>query len=420
MFEGMRKARVSVRACLTAVALGACAVGVAGCGEESSSSESGAANGRPAAASDTVAKARELTELAGTSLVYGPGTGPVDVNSLRAPEADDIKPISYEPGKDKKRVAIVSCSPISGTCAHMSRTAEKFLAKLQIETRVYESDYTPAGNQRAVDNAIGIKPDAIYLVSIQPVTISQQIARAKAAGIKVVAGVGTNKINKGDLDAYVAPGYNMFQALSALQLIAASDGKAKVKWLSAPEFPELEEQAGIDVFKQNCSDCELSEGTETAAQVTSPVLMGQLMVSTLRKDPDLDYIQLASACADLGAANAAVRGAGDAVVSAPGCGATAIAAMNAGNLPFVAGTVESWAVLQGIDQILRLLAGEDPIPEEKTGPGAFLLTPENTPDKSTNATPGPLDRWAVEKFDFVAPYSEAWGVDLSPVIADAK
>ena len=31
-----------------------------------------------------------------------------------------------------------------------------------------------------------------------------------------------------------------------------------------------------------------------------------------------------------------------------------------------------------------------------------------------------LDQWAVSVFDFVAPYSKAWGVDLSDVIANEK
>ena len=94
--------------------------------------------------------------------------------------------------------------------------------------------------------------------------------------------------------------------------------------------------------------------------------------------------------------------------------------MNAGNIPFATGSVEPWSALASIDQVLRLWAGAPPLDEQQTGPAAYLVTPETTPDKSTKASYGKLDRWTVSMFDYVKPYSEAWGVDLSDVIANEK
>jgi ABC-type sugar transport system substrate-binding protein len=400
-------------------AAAACAVAMiaAGCGSDSSESSSAGGATTAAERSSGVAEAAKLAEIAKTKLLYGPTTGPVEASQLRAPTAADLQPTSFKPGGPKKTVAIVACFN-AGTCAHMADLAKQWFEMLGFSATIFESDYTPAGNQRVMNNALALNPVAIYNIAVQPVTITAQIDKAKAEGIKIVYGTGTAEINKGDLDAYVPQTSNLFQSAAGIQMIGETDGKAKIHWLSAPEFPELEEAAGIDLTKTLCPNCEITEGTVTAAQVTAPVPMGQLITSITRAHPGLDYIELASACADLNAAAAAARSAGgDVKIAGGGCGASAIAAMNAGNIPFATGAVEPMAVLQGIDQILRVINGDPPIPEDETGPAVYLVTPENTPDKSTDGNYGALDRWTLELFDYVTPYSEAWGVDLGKVLA---
>ena len=91
--------------------------------------------------------------------------------------------------------------------------------------------------------------------------------------------------------------------------------------------------------------------------------------------------------------------------------------MNAGQIPFATGEVEPWGSLAAIDQVFRLWAGKPALPATETGPAAYLVTPGNTPDKSaTSVSYGKLDRWALAKFDYLAPYEKAWGVNLHSVI----
>ena len=91
--------------------------------------------------------------------------------------------------------------------------------------------------------------------------------------------------------------------------------------------------------------------------------------------------------------------------------------MNAGQIPFATGEVEPWGTLAAIDQVFRLWAGKPALPATETGPAAYLVTPSNTPDKSaTSVSYGKLDRWALAKFDYLAPYEKAWGVNLHSVI----
>jgi hypothetical protein len=243
---------------------------------------------------------------------------------------------------------------------------------------------------------------------------------AKADGIPIIDGIGTAEGDGGGLDAYVPQGSNLYQAATAAELAVLGNGKTNVHWLTAPQYPQLEVSAGTGYLKQACPGCTLHEGTETAAQVTDPVKIGQLVTSIMRSDPSTQYLTLASACADLQSAAAALRQLQNGKLAAGGCGASAMSAMNANNLAFASGSVEPWSALADIDQALRLMAGQKPLPENEVGPAAYLVTPNTTPDHSTNGNYGALDRWAVSKFDFVAPYSAAWGVDLNSVITDEK
>jgi ABC-type sugar transport system substrate-binding protein len=402
-----------------AVAAGLCLLGLAACG---GSSDSGAttASGAAAGGSANVADARAVAALASKNLLFGPTTGSAAQSQLRAPTAADVKAFPYKPGGPSRKVVWVSCAPVSGQCTHTAEIGKAYLAKLGIGGSVVQSDYTPAGNQRALDTALASKPDAIVIVAIAPSTIGPEIARAKAAHIPIVDGIGTRETDKGDLDAYVPQGSNLYQIAAAAQTIAASGGKGSIHWLNAPEFPQLEVAPGTQYVKTACPACKLTEGTETAAQVTDPVKMGQFVTSNIRANPSLNYLVLASACADLQSAAAAARQSGSVKIAAGGCGASAVSAMNAGNIPFATGSVEPWSALASIDQVLRLWAGQPPLDERQTGPAAYLVTPETTPDKSTKASYGKLDRWTVSKFDYVKPYSQAWGVDLSDVIANEK
>jgi ABC-type sugar transport system substrate-binding protein len=406
---------------LLVLAATAAATAMAGCG--SSSSGSGGAAGKSAASSGesgASAAVRQTAELANTRLLYGPTTGPVAQSQLRAPTASDIKPFAYTPGGGSKKIAIVSCAAISPQCVHSANLISAYLSKIKISSQIFNADYTPAGNQAAVDAALAQRPDAIILLALAPSTIGPEIARAKSAKIPIIDGIGTAETDAGNLDAYVPQGSNLYQVATAAQLAVAGKGKTNVHWLTAPAYPQLEVPVGTSYLKTECPGCVLTEGTETAAQVTNPVQMGQLVTSILRSNPKTDYLTLASACADLHSASAALRQLQKGTLSAGGCGASAVAAMNAGNLAFATGSVEPWTALADIDQALRLMSGQPALPETQVGPAAYLVTPQSTPDHTTTGNYGALDRWAVGLFDFVGPYSKAWGIDLSSVTAEEK
>ena len=410
--------RAARRMLLVLAAVLAAATVMSAC--SSSSSRSGDTAGKSADSSGASAAVRQTVELASTKLLYGPTTGPVTQSQLRAPTASDIKAFAYKPGGSGKKIAVVSCAAISAQCVHTANLISAYLSKIKISSQIFNADYTPAGNQAAVDAALAQRPDAIILLAVAPSTIGPEIARAKTAGIPIIDGIGTAETDGGNLDAYVPQGSNLYQVATAAELAVAGNGKTHVHWLTAPAYPELEVSAGTSYLKAECPGCVLTQGTETAAQVTNPVQMGQLVTSIMRSHPETAYLTLASACADLQSGSAALRQLQQGMLAAGGCGASAVAAMNAGNLAFATGSVEPWTALAGIDQALRLISGQPALPETQVGPAAYLVTPQSTPDHTTTGNYGALDRWAVGLFDFVAPYSKAWGTDLSSVIAEEK
>ncbi|GAA4537136.1 hypothetical protein GCM10023175_05170 [Pseudonocardia xishanensis] len=389
-------------------------IALAACG---TSTQAGPATGAGATYSPL---AQQVADLAAGKLLYGPTSGVVDPAQLRAPQASDIKAVPFSAAGKNLKIAVVSCAAISPQCRHTSDITAAYLAELGIASQIFSSDYTPAGNQQAMNSALAYQPDAIIEYAVAPSTIGAQIAEAQSRRIPVIGGIATKATDGGNLDAYVPQGSNLYQIAAAAQMTVAGRGAVNVHWLNAPEFPQLEVGAGTAFLKTVCPGCGLSEGTETAAQVTNPVQMGQLVTSIMRANPDTTYLTLASACADLQSAAAALRQQQRGTLVAGGCGSSAIAAMNAGNLPFATGSVEPWTALASIDQALRLISGQPALPESETGPAAYLVTPQNTPDRGTTGDYGALDRWTVSLFDYVAPYSAAWGADLSGVVASEK
>jgi ABC-type sugar transport system substrate-binding protein len=410
-----------------AISLTVVAAGCGGGGSSSGGTTSGSAGAETVSsdsggsASSAVAEASKIVKLAETRLLAGPTTGTVTASEIEAPQESDIQVMPYQANGPVKKLAFVVCSPLSAQCMHEGQIGKEFAAKLGIESVIENADYTPAGNQRAMNAALGAQPDAIITLAIAPGTIGPQMAQAKKEGIAVIDGEGSEKTNEAGFDAYVPQSSNLYQIAYAAKVIEESEGKGNIVWLNAHEFPQLEVPSAVKFVESTCSECTITEGSETAAQVTAPVPMGQLITSTVRANSGLEWLVMASACADNSAASAAIRQTGsDVQLGAPGCGAGAIQAMNSSYLPFASGKVEPWGALEGIDQALRLGTGKPALPESEAGPGVYLVTPESTPDTGTSGNYGALDRWTLEKFDYLKPFEKAWGVELKSIIEEEE
>lgn len=397
------------------------AIGLAACGSDGDSAGGGASAAPASSAGGGSEVAQRIATAATESSIYGPAAGPVDAEALTEARAEDIDAFPYEPGGPEKSVVIVSCSPVVGTCVHEAEVMKKTFDILGIKSRIVTSrDYSPAATQSAWNDALASNPDAIVGIGTVGSSIGPQLARAKSRGIFTMYLNGTEKSGE-NFDSYVAGGWTLGQVTLAAQMVVAGEGETVVSWLDVPLFPDLGTPDGISFLKENCPGCSVKTGEYTSEEALDPVKIQQLTSSTIRANPKIDFLALASADGQVNAAAQAIRTSGNPDVKLAGVGLTADAqaSLSSGDLPFIVGSPQNWVALQGVDGILRGLAGEAPLAPEELKIGVYVMTKDNAPD-NPKFTFGPLDRWAVEQFDFVTPYAEAWNVDLSSVARDQK
>lgn len=362
-----------------------------------------------------VAAAQEVLTRANEGLVMGPAEGPVSPSDLRAISDDDFDVHPWSGEAEGKKIFIASGSSTVPAIVHQVNLATTWFEALGFEVKSAAGNFTPAEDQRVMNEALKWDPDAIYDVSVLPASIGPQLAEAKERGIPVVYTVGTPNNTPGEFAAWVSQSTNLSQALFAAQLIVQSGGDANVMWVAAPLFKEIETDVGMKYMEENCADCTM-DSFDATDQLYTPVAMASMTTSLIRSNPEMDYLALPAACVPVSASVEAARQLGDVVVEATGCPASAAALINSGDLYGATGIVEPMSVLQGMDQLLRMLDGEEPLPAEETGPAAFYFDAETIPDTSLDGNFGPIDRWALEKFDFLAPYEDVWGVDLHAAI----
>lgn len=418
----LRAKRAQMLVAVMALVLGAGGLTACGSSDSADSTSGGQESTTSSPSSKSVEAVRQMVEAASSGAVFGPGAGPVTlpVEAL-TPEsgAESIKPFPLKPGGPPKSVVMVSCGP-TATCVHTSALVKAIVEKLGWRVEVVQSqDLSPAQQQATWNTALGKKPDAIISFPAAA-AIGPQLARAKREGVYTVGIHTTTAAGKG-YDAYVGGGWSLAASVLVAKMIDAGQSKSNIFYARLPALPTLGIAEGTAFLKQYCPDCELVEQDVPVPTVLEPVPMGQFVTSTVRKYPDLDYFAVPSADVQVKAAVQAFRSAGsDAEVVGPALnGPTAMAGLNSGDLPFIAGAPPEWVALQGVDAVIRGLAGEPAVPENDSKIGVYMMTKENAPDNPKNLD-GPVDRWAVEQFDFVAPYSKAWNVDLSSVAADAE
>lgn len=385
-------------------ALGACESGSSSGAEES------------AAGSADIAVAEEIVSAAESGSVSGPAAGPIKAAQVKPATAESVKAFPFKPGGPEKSVVVVGCSPAASTCVHEAALITDTFEVLGVKARTITArDFSPAAAQSAWNDAIGSQPDAIIGVATPGSSIGAQLATAKEQGIFTMYVNGTEKSGRG-FDAYVPGAWSLGQVALASKMIVGGGGNTNVSWLNVPLFPDLGVPEGIAFFEENCPDCKVNPGKYTSEQVLDPVKIQQLTTSTIVANQGIDYLALASADAQVNAAAQAIRTSSTPDVKLAGVGLTgeAQSSLARGDFPFIVGAPQQWIALQAVDGALRGMAGEPAVAPEDLKMGVYIMTKENAP-KNPDYTTARIDRWAVEQFDFVTPYAEAWNVDLSTV-----
>lgn len=270
---------------------------IAGCGSSSStttSASTGATGGTSTAATPSQSSGRAPS---------GVVTAATDaVTAARAPLSSFDGP-SGSPGKPPagKSLAVIypvpAPNPLRG-----SQSVKTAAAAVGWSARLINAQGTPQGYVNAVDQAIATKVSAIALVDMPVPLLQDEIKKANAAGIAVVAVQPSLP-----QDQPVPSQYNLFDYVTASHthegtviadwIISHSPSGANVIRLTSPEFPDLDRESNTVASTLAAAGPEF----KVVAQVQSPVtdIEGgsqgvQRLEAAMRQHPEAKYMYILS------------------------------------------------------------------------------------------------------------------------------
>lgn len=398
----------------------------AGCGNSSTSDSASGTSAAAATGSTTsaasggtnVAVMQKLVDEASKTAVIGPAAGAIAASDISAVTPADIKATPWKAGGPQKTVINISCASIDTQCQHKMALTDAIFKALGWKSSILVAgnDYSPASFQRAFNQAIAAKPDAIVTSGIRAQGLGPQFDAAKKAGIFTV-GIDNSESGGLGYDAYVASGWSLSQSMIGALAIATTNGKGDVAWIDAPEFPQLMIPDGIQFLRNECPDCKVDTQKTTAAVAVNPVGLGSLVTSIIQSHPGLQVLGLPSTGVPISASAQAIARSSNPHVLQYGVGlnATAVESIRGKYIPLGIGPPSEWMALEAVDAVLRHDNGQPTIPTNEVKIGTMIMQPDAAPT-AAKVTDYDVDQWAVSRFDFVKPYSDAWGVDLSSVI----
>ena len=385
-----------------AIAVASVIVLATGCSSSDTTTEDTAAP--DAGATDILAEATRITDLAKAGLVWAATDTGVDSTGIVAQTGWNGPTDAVSSIEEGKNVQVIICS--SGTACEVAGNHVLEAAKaLGWNAEVIDGQFNPEVWLTAFDSAIAKKPDAIIAIAIPDVAVDAKLAAAREAGIVTVSIADTPASNsQNGYDAYVSYRMPLMHQVLAYAVIAESGGTANSILINDSGFPNLvtsnEEYKSV---MSKCTGCVVNQVEWTTGDALDPVKTDAVITAALAANPDATHIVLPYSI-PLTSVLESVRKAGKSetvkVVTKDG-DAVGLGAVVKGESPFLPGVGLDWVAYAGIDQVARGLAGDAYVAAEKTGLGVHLWTQADTAaDGSSDYT-----KWV----DFKSEYMRLWG-----------
>jgi ribose transport system substrate-binding protein len=377
----------------------ACLVGVlvAGCGGSSSSSSSGGESSAPAEEAESggsggssdalVAESEKKVEEFGAEITEWPG------------------PETSKPIVKGKSFVVVPCSMAAEGCA---RQAEGFVEAAKAvgwKTKMIDPQGDINKTNAAIEQAITLGVDGIFLVSVDPKTVSGTLAEARKDGIEVIdsgAGGPQSKPSPTGLSHEVSLHGGPEGEMIGWFLIAHSGGKANIALINDSEFATVVERVeATKSILEKCPECEISQEIDIPVTAVGSTLSARIK-SLLQANPDIEYVYSPYDAASNDIVQAIVEEGKQESIGVTGFNG------NEQNLEYIregqaqiADVAEAlnWAGWAGADDFNRIFNGEEPPKDD--GVPAKLFTADNLPE--------PGQQFEGE-YDYQKKYKELWGV----------
>ncbi len=376
---------------VTALVAAVCALGATACGSDDDATTTGASDGgATATAAGADGGLQELREAAAKAAAK-----PTEFGG----------PTASPPAAKDKFVVSIPCAKAAEGCARTDRGIRAAAQAIGWKVQTIDPAGDPQKMNAAIEQALRLGADGILLGSIDPTVVAASIKQADAKDVPVIAvSAGTEDVAPDKRlvahDVSVDP-QAQGEAIAAF-VADASEGKAKIGILNDPAYGY--DRVAVDAMKETlkkCDGCEIVFDETFSFADLGPNYSSQVS-ALLKANPEVDWVM---PCCDAAAAPIvpilAEQGLVDKVNIASTNG-------NLQNLTFVAkgqqaatvGAPVEWAGWAGIDQINRLLNGEETI--EDDGLPVRLLTKDNVEPYLKTGWTGDVD--------YEAAYKQLWGV----------
>jgi len=346
----------------------------AGCGGSDTTATSGTASATaaPAAAADTEGATARVAAASEPVTGWDGFGAPID------------------PPKGKHIVAI-ECSSLGVGCVQGAEAAKEAAEQLGWTADVVNGKGDPSVWNSAIQAAVASKADGIVLFAISPALVADAVAKAKAAGVPVVAAFVGPKA-----DALVVPDAEDGGQTMAAYLTAASGAKANVLVLNDGEFaiPDERNKAMVAELERTCPDCKTKDVEFTFA--TMPTKLPGQVAAALQADPTIDYVTVPFDAAVQFVRQGMQQAGSKAKIASFEGDPPTLKTIGDGTQVADLAVPNTWAGWQAVDDLARLMAGE---PVKDTPLPMRLFTEDNQADAAD---------WDGD-LDFRARYRELWG-----------
>lgn len=377
-----------------AAAITSCLIALPACGGtapgESDESAAAAVNGADSA---LIQEAQAAITAAAEPLTFTPPGPAIDA--------------SLAEGKTVHVVAVDLAVPaLAAVNDHLAEVADELGVTVTVANAESQVNKMQQGLRQGIDQ----KADGIVLLGVPADLVRPALNEAQEGGIAVVNVLNSQPDPGAEgqgagpgFFATVAPDYRLGGQLAAYKAVLDTNGTAEAVLIDSKGLqPAPSVAGGIKEVLEKCEGCSLEEKDVPLAQWGVDIT--PLVVSTIRSNPELDYVlPIFDGMGIFAAAGVQQAGSsGKVKVASFNGSAAALALVKQGDV-FTAdpGQSNEWAAWATMDQVIRGILGEAP---------ADPVLPVRYLDTQAMADMEAEDERAVYGDDFVDGYRQLWGL----------
>ncbi|CAN7500797.1 sugar ABC transporter substrate-binding protein [Pseudarthrobacter oxydans] len=299
-------------------------------------------------------------------------------------------------------IVVIPCTYAAEGCKRVADSVQEAGKTLGWDTRMIDPAGDPEKMRQAIRTAMQLKADGIVLGAIPEILVKDDVALARAAGIKVVNAMEPN--SKEFADAQTGTDNVQAGRMNAALLTVETGGLGRVVTINDPQFPAVIgwHRGFTEGLKEFCPSCTIVKEMEfqlSGLQTTLP----QEFQATLTANPDINAVWAAYDPVVTAITPVIERSSNpDIKIVSHNADPSSLKELQAGDKP-VSGSVGysiEWIAYSAVDQMNRLFSGALAEAERQRTVPNKLIT-------SSNVTTVPWDGDADWKNAFLTAWKPA-------------